>query len=124
MKAIIFTAFKACGGKDLFLKKNPFQYRNATILIASVILVHILQIVMLITNYISFPLKSINESTYLILIGLFIILSYLCTKIFSKKMLAKSISIYKDSSLAIYAKLIAFGYLFLNIAIVIVIAIF
>lgn len=123
LEIIIFVAFKACGGKDLFLKKNPFQYRNATILIASVIIVHILQVVMLTTNYISFPLRKINERVYIIFFGLFFLISYLSTIIFSKKILAKSISKYRDSKLNDYAKLIAFVYLFINVFITIIIAI-
>lgn len=123
VELIIFIAFKACGGRDFFYKKNPFQYINATILIAFAIEIHILQIIMLTTDYISFPLQKINSEMYVAIIFSFIVISYLSKLLFPKKILAKSLKKYNGGNIGRYAKLIAFGYLFLNIAISILIAI-
>lgn len=119
---ILYIAFKACAGRDLILARNPFQYRNATILIAVIFIEHIIQILLLTTSNTTLSLKGINEKFYFILLVSFFILAYLSTIVFSKTILAKSIKKYKETSIGNYAKLISFGYFFFNLIVIIIIA--
>jgi hypothetical protein len=116
---ILFVAYKACSGKDIVIGANPFQYRNSVSLIAMVFFLHVIQVLLLFGGKSFLPVKSIDEIAYLAIIGCFLLLFYLCELIFSKRILAKAIRQYKKSGIARYAKFIAFGYMVINIVIVV-----
>jgi magnesium-transporting ATPase (P-type) len=111
---ILYIVYRACGGRDLFLSKNPFQYRNATILITVIFLMHLIQVVLLFFDYKSIFADKTNANWYFFLMIFFFIFSYVSSLIFSKKILAKSINKHKDSAIGRYAKLIVAGYMIVN----------
>lgn len=121
---ILFIAYRACSGKNFVWKENPFQYRNATNLIAIVFVIHIAQIFFTIGNNDFISIKLSNGLIYAGLIFCGVALLYLSEKIFSKRVLARSIKLYKESFLSRYAKPIAYTYFCLNILILIGILIY
>ena len=116
---VLFIAYKACSGRNFVWGNNPFQYKNATHLIAVVFFIHIIQVLSLSTDYLIFPIKPISGLYYFVLFGVCMLLLFLSEAVFSKRVLAKSISRYKESSINKYAKLIAYSYLSLNILILV-----
>lgn len=118
---ILFIAYKACSGKSLVWENNPFQYNNAIRLITVVFIFHIIQIIFLVRKANILPLKSIDGLQYLFIIGGSMALFYLFGNIFSKKVLAAAIRRYKETGIDKYARLIAYGYLIVNIVILLII---
>ncbi len=112
---ILFIAYEACGGRDLMLKKNPFQYNNAIRLIAACCLIHVLQVTTLLEKNVFLSIKRATVTQYAIFIFVCVLLIYLIGKAFSKKMLARAISYYKGRDISKHSKLIAFGYLIANL---------
>ena len=118
---ILFIAYKACSGKNFVWGKNPFQYRNAVRLISILFFFHILQIALLILGS---SVQSIGKVYYLVGLGILLFLPYLIEIIFSKKILAKSITLYKETSIDKNAKTIAYSYFVLSFALLLVIVYF
>jgi hypothetical protein len=115
---IFFIAYKACSGKSSVWGKNPFQYRNAVRLISILFFFHILQMALLI---IGSSVQSIGKVYYLIGLGILLFLPYLIEIVFTKKILARSITAYKETSISKNAKIIAYAYFVLNFTILLAI---
>ena len=120
----LFIAYKACNGKNFAWGNNPFQYKNAIRLITVLFFLHIVQILLLFDRNTLFPINQISGIQYLLILGCGLLFFYLFEMLFSKKILAKGISQYKQSVLTKYAKLIAYGYLIINIGILIAIVMY
>lgn len=118
---ILMIAYQACSGKGLIWEQNPFRYRNAIRLITVVVLLHLLQIISLLKKNIFLSIRHTTSEQYLIFIGICVLCIFSIEKVFSKKILAKSIRLYKEAPIANHSKLIAFGYLVLNFIILSVI---
>lgn len=122
LQLILFISYKACSSIHPILGKNPFQYRNSIHLITFIIIIHVVQLLCLMINeLLIFSLKTISTFQYLILIAVPLLLSYILEFVFSKKVLAKSISRYKGTFFEGKAKPIVWGYVLLNIALLILI---
>lgn len=122
-KAIIYIAYKACERNSRFFDKNPFQYENAIFLILLTGGVHLLQFLLLINFFSLFKRASIDGLGYIVLFALLTALFFLCRSIFSKQVLAEANELYEGNKLGKYAKLIAYPYFVVNLALVIGIAI-
>lgn len=112
---ILFIAYEACRGNDFgLLERNPFQYDNAVRLISVNILLHIVQLVILLSNKSSLTNGQIGGVHLFVLMVGGMGIMFLMEFVFSKKVLAKAIMQYKDSMWDVRSKWIAFGYLFCN----------
>jgi hypothetical protein len=116
-EVVLFIAFRACSGKSLIWGQNPFQYRNAIRLIAVSFIIHFFQLLSLVKKNIFISIEHASTTQYLIFIGACVLCTYGIEQIFSKKVLARATRIYKESPIATYSKLIAFGYLIVNLII-------
>lgn len=112
---IFFIAYKACSGKNFHWNDNPFQYINSIFLLTFILLIHFLQIVSLIKKEFILSIKSISGTQYFFLIAALLLVFFLLGKVYPKKDLPKAIREYKGSRFDKYSKLIAYGYLVLNL---------
>lgn len=115
---ILLIAYRACSCKNSVWGKNPFQYESAIRLISILLFIHMSQIALLLIGGL---IKSFSKTEYLVALVTLLFLPYLIRLIFSKKILAKSIAHYKESTIDKNAKLIAYPYLILNMSILLII---
>jgi len=114
-QTILYIAYSACKGGGLLWKQNPFQYNSAVNLIVINFLIHVCQLIALIMKIFPLSIKSFDLTHYFLIIGVFVLCAFLFKKIFSKKVLTHAKEIYEDSNIEKYSRLIAFGYLAINI---------
>jgi hypothetical protein len=119
-RIILFTAYQACKGKNLFGE----QYERAIRLISALLMIHLLQIIFLVKKNLSDKLKDLNAIQYILIIAVIVLFFYLVEFVFSKKVLTSALSIFKESTIEHYSKLIAFGYFVLNLTGLVLIAFF
>ena len=109
-------------GNDFgLLKKNPFQYQNALRLIAVNLSLHIIQLITLFSKqglFIDGQLAGVQFAS--LVVGLFLVM-FLMSIVFPKRVLAKANKLYKGTSWENRSKMVAFGYLFCNLILLILI---
>jgi hypothetical protein len=119
---ILFIAYGACSGTDIGLwKKNPFQYRNALNLISINFFIHVVQLLLLVSNFNFLYNGQIRPVCLLLFIGGLLTIMFLMNLIFPRRMLANAIKQYKGSRLQDNSKLIGFGYFVFNISVMVLI---
>jgi hypothetical protein len=114
---LLFLVYSACTGYERKNNNSVSVLNRAQSLIAvistSFLLIGILSLV-----GVTGIAHEFNGSYVLtILVVLFIVTYYMCTKVFSRKVLAKSLKKYRDHWICRFAKLITFSILFLSMAI-------
>jgi len=119
---IFFIAYRACSGKNVLWKSNPFQYINSISLISFILLVHIIQITVFVKKGAILSIKSISGTNYLFILGGLLFIYFLIGRLFKRKDLPRIIRKYKDSKIDKYSKLIAFAYLIFNLILIFLLA--
>ena len=111
---VFYIAYRTC--ESLTSYRNPLQLTQAQTFIAINMTLHIFQLTFctfLLTNK---KIATIDGPAYLVFVATCLLTMIFATLVFNKRTLAKSIKLYKDTSLKSVARLIGLNYLFLNMA--------
>jgi hypothetical protein len=115
IKLILFIVYRACHGKDFYLKSNPWQLESARFYIIVFFVMHFFQLLLL-TRLVRF--RNIGQMNGTGFIAFFVIgigLYWLSTILLPERSFKEAMATYEESDWNSYAKLICWSYLFLNL---------
>ena len=115
---LIYVAYNTCRGYEWWNNSNSSVFRRAKSLIGSIIFFHLIHLMILFADKKFFPIERIDDNVYFSLFAIFIGIFLFCEFLFTRKILTKSIALFKDHWVNNYSKLFAFGYLVFTIALI------
>lgn len=113
-EVILNIAYKACEGKENLLNSNSFQYNRSVGLISVGIVLHFAQLCIIVFHTQIFPIGQVSGSFFLIATISWIALLLVLYFLFPKRLLNLG-NQQTVESVVRYPKLLAFGYLFVNL---------
>ena len=108
---LVYIAYKACRGYESRSNSSSWVFTRAKSLIASIIFFHLVHLVILLADKKYFPLRTIEAGFFFGFLAAYISIIIICEFVFTRKILARAIAVYKDHWVNSYVKLFAFGYL-------------